>query len=478
MQAFFTLGTSAFLLCLMLTPICRDIFIRANLVDRPDAHRKFHLRPVPRMGGIPIVLAYAGSLALILIFNPGGSRLYIQHERLFLELLPAAALIFLTGLADDIFELLPKQKLAGQLVAAVLAVSLGARLHLVHFPVWVSCVLSVCWLIGCTNAVNLIDGMDGLATGVGLLATIATLAVALMGHNIGLALATVPLAGCLLAFLAFNFNPASVFLGDCGSLTIGFVLGCFGLIWSQRTGTMVGMAAPLMALGLPLLDVMLAIGRRYLRNVPIFSADRGHIHHKLQNLGFSTRAAAFILYGVCCMFASFALLMNFTDKTLALLVIGLFAACVIAGIDRLGYVEFIAAGRTLSSKFMRRAVLDEIYLEEFDRALDQAGSPAMWWEIVRRTCNDLRFASAHMEFEGEFYYEQFAPAMQKPTCKIQIGLGAYGNLSLARMPEQAPPRIMMAVLDRLQHSIERRERAVVLGECAQEASVSLASHAA
>ncbi len=471
MQAFFTLGTSAFLLCLMLTPLCRDIFVRANLVDRPDAHRKFHLRPVPRMGGIPIVLAYAGSLAMILIFNPGGGRLYIQHERLFLELLPAAALVFLTGLADDIFELKPKQKLAGQLVAAILAVSLGARMHLVHFPGWVSCVLSVCWLIGCTNAVNLIDGMDGLATGVGLLATITTLVVALLGHNIGLALATVPLAGCLLAFLAFNFNPASVFLGDCGSLTIGFVLGCFGLIWSQRTGTMLGMAAPLMALGLPLIDVLLAIGRRYLRNVPIFSADRGHIHHMLQNFGFSTRGAAFILYGVCCMCASFALLMNFTNKTLEWLVLGLFVACVITGINKLGYIEFIAAGRTLSSKFMRRAVLDEIYLEELDRALGKADSAEMWWEIVRRACNDLRFASAHMEFQGQSYYEQFLPGTQKPTCKIQIGFGDYGHLSLTRTPEQAAPRIMMAVLDKLQNSIDQRE-------FVQETSESLASNAA
>jgi UDP-GlcNAc:undecaprenyl-phosphate GlcNAc-1-phosphate transferase len=471
MQAFFTLGTSAFLLCLMLTPLCRDLFVRANVVDRPDADRKFHLRPVPRIGGVPIVLAYAGSLAMILIFNPGGGRLYIQHERLFLELLPAAALVFLTGLADDLFELKPKQKLAGQVVAAVLAVSLGARLHLVHFPVWVSCVLSVCWLVGCTNAVNLIDGMDGLATGVGLLATVTTLVVALLGHNIGLALATVPLAGCLLAFLAFNFNPASVFLGDCGSLTIGFALGCFGLIWSQHSGTMLGMAAPLMALGLPLIDVVLAIGRRYLRNVPIFSADRGHIHHMLQNFGFSTRGAAFILYGVCCMFASFALLMNFTTRTLGWLVLGLFLACVIAGVDRLGYIEFRAAARTLSSKVMRRAVMDEIYLEELNRSLEKADSPEIWWEIVRRTCSDLKFASAYMEFEGQSYYEQFLPMQEKPTCKIQIGFGEHGHLALTRMPEKAPPRIMMAVLDKLQHSIEERE-------FVQAESGSLASNAA
>ena len=457
MQAFFALGTSAFLICLVLTPICRDIFLRAGLVDQPDAHRKLHLRAVPRMGGIPIVLAYAGALGLVFLFNPGGGKLYIQHERLFLELLPAAALVFLTGLLDDILSLKPKHKLLGQLVAAIVAVSFGARLQLAHFPVWVSCLLSVCWLIGCTNAVNLIDGMDGLATGVGLLATMTTLVVAILGHNMGLALATVPLAGCLLAFLAFNFNPASVFLGDCGSLTIGFVLGCFGLIWSQHTGTMLGMAAPLMALGLPLLDVCLAIGRRYLRNVPIFSADRGHIHHVLQSFGFSPRTAAFILYAVCCMFASFALIENFTSHLLSWIVLGLFAACVLAGINRLGYIEFIAAGRTLSHRTIRKAVLDEIYLEELNRALDKADSFESWWEIARRACSDLRFHSAHVEYQGQSIQEQFAVTTQRPAFRMQIGLGDQGTLTLMRAPEKTPPRIMMAVLDRLHQSASQND---------------------
>ena len=453
MQAFFTLGISAFLLCFLLTPICRDIFVKAGLVDQPDSDRKFHLRPVPRVGGIPIVLAYAGALGIVFLANPGGGKLYIQHERLFLELLPAAALIFLTGLLDDIVGLKPRQKLAGQLVAAVVAVSMGARLHLVHFPGWVSIVVSIAWLVGCTNAVNLIDGMDGLATGVGLLATVTTLLVALIGHNIGLALATVPLVGCLLAFLAFNFNPASVFLGDCGSLTIGFVLGCFGLIWSQHTGTMLGMAAPLMALALPLIDVGLAIGRRFLRSVPIFTADRGHIHHMVQGFGFSTRGAAFILYGVCCMFASFALLENFTSHRLGWAVLGLFMICVYAGVNRLGYIEFIAAGRTLSHRTIRRAVLDEIYLEELSRSLAKVESFEAWWDIVRRSCTDLRFATAEIEYQGRSYFEQFAMTAQKSSCRIQIGLGESGFLLLTRTPEKAPPRIMMAVLDQLHTSI-------------------------
>jgi hypothetical protein len=137
----------------------------------------------------------------------------------------------------------------------------------------------------------------------------------------------------------------------------------------------------------------------------------------------------------------------------------------------LGYVKFITADRTLSSRCMRHAVLDEIYVQQFGRALDQADSTVMWWEIVSRACNDLRFASAHMEFQGRAYYEQFVPSSQKPTCRIRIGFGDDGHLSLTRVAEQVSPRIMMAVLDQLQHSLEHRQ-------FVQEASELLASNAA
>ncbi len=300
MYAILALGFTAFLLCLIATPLCRDLFLRFNIVDRPDTERKFHLNPIPRIGGIPIVLSYAAALGLMLAFAPQGAKISIQHSRLILSLLPASGVIFLTGLVDDIIGLKPKQKLAGQFAAAALAVALGARLTIAHglfSSPWISIPLSIFWLIGCSNALNLIDGLDGLASGVGLFAVGTTLLAAILHGNMGLAMATVPLFGCLLAFLRYNFSPASIFLGDCGSLTMGFMLGCFGLIWSQNSGTFLGMAAPLMALALPLVDVALSIGRRFLRSAPIFSGDRGHIHHMVLARGFKPRDTALILYG-------------------------------------------------------------------------------------------------------------------------------------------------------------------------------------
>ena len=157
---------------------------------------------------------------------------------------------------------------------------------------WWTLPLTLLWLVACMNAFNLIDGVDGLASGLGLFATVTTFVAALLQKNVPLALATIPLAGALLGFLRYNFNPASIFLGDSGSLLIGFLLGCFGVIWSQKSATFLGMTAPLMTLAIPLLDVCLSVVRRYMRHEPLFKADRGHIHHRLLDRGFTPRRVA------------------------------------------------------------------------------------------------------------------------------------------------------------------------------------------
>ncbi len=460
MYAILILGITAFLLCLVATPLCRNLFLRFNIVDHPDGDRKFHLKPIPRIGGIPIVLSYAGALGLMLAFAPHGARISIQHSHLVWSLLPAAAVIFLTGLLDDIIGLKPKQKLAGQFAAAALAVALGARLSIAHglfSSPWISIPVSLLWLIGCSNAFNLIDGLDGLASGVGLFAMVTTLLAAILHGNMGLAMATVPLCGCLLAFLRYNFSPASIFLGDCGSLTMGFMLGCFGLIWSQNSGTFLGMAAPLMALALPLVDVALSIGRRFLRNAPIFSGDRGHIHHMVLARGFKPRDTALILYGVCGIAAFLSLLQSFATYQLRGLTILVFCSLVFAGINYLGYVELSAARRTLSRKMILRIVKEEIYLQELEHSLTLAKTTEECWAIVRNACSDMHFASVQMFLQGESYAEDFILRDFEPSWKMNLVIGRSGYLSLTRVSERKPPKLMTPVLDLLQDVIQRKE---------------------
>ena len=453
MSVLLLLGVSSFLLCLLLTPLIRDLFLRAGLVDRPDSERKFHQRAVPRVGGIPIVLACAGSFAMLYWLFGNRGNIYIQHASLLHAVLPASSVIFAVGLLDDLIGLKPWQKLLGQIVAASLAIHFGVQLSTTHLPHLVGILASLVWLICCTNAVNLIDGMDGLATGVSLLSTLTTLVVALMFGRYGLALATAPLAGALLAFLRYNFSPASVFLGDCGSLTVGFMLGCFGLVWSQHTVSLIGLAAPLMALALPLTDVGLAITRRFLRNAPIFQADRGHIHHRVLALGFSTSRAALILYGACCASATMALVMTMDTKHLGWPMLIIFFLFMAFGIRQLGYVEFSAASKFLSRTSLRRAVQEEVHLEELRTALADANTVEDCWVLVRAVCRELQFASAHLRVSGKSFSEEFAKTKDGHTCDIELTLGQQSYLVLTHSAEEASSRMSMAVLNQIQSAM-------------------------
>ena len=458
MAAITALGLLAFVLCLVMTPIVRDIFVKADLTDRPDDNRKFHLHAVPRVGGIPIVLAYAASLLLIYLVAPHGVKLYIHHSRLLLSLLPATALMFLTGLLDDLLTLKPWQKLIGQGLAAALAVSLGAHITMQHGPVWLAMVISFVWLIACANALNLIDGMDGLASGVALFAVVSTMTAAILSGNLGLAVATVPLTGCLFAFLRYNFHPATIFLGDCGSLTIGFMLGCFGLIWSQRTGTMLGLAAPLMALALPLIDVALAIGRRLLRSVPIFQGDRGHIHHKVLARGLTTRAAVLVLYAACGVASVMALMLSFSAHQFKWVIALVFCALAIVGINNLGYSELSALLRSLSRRSMLRLVQEEIYLHELEQALSSVETVEHFWAIASTACDDLQFATVRMKYNGQEFYQGSAGSSRDLAWRLTVPLGASGELTLTRVAESVTPRLTMVVIERLQDAAMQRQQ--------------------
>src|SRR6202451_4354030 len=239
--------------------------------------------------------------------------------------------------------------------------------------------ITVVWLVGCSNAFNLIDGMDGLAAGGGLFATIPMLLAALTQNNIPLILATMPLAGCLLGFLRYNFSRASVYLGDCGSLTLGFLLGCFCALWSEKSVTLVALTVPLLAVSIPLLDVVLSILRRYLRNRPIVEADRGHIHHKLWERGLSPKSAVLTIYAFCGGVALLSLVASSLRNQFSGLIVVVFCAAAWMGIQHLGYTEFAMAGRLFLQGGFRRIIDFETRLVEFEKTLAPAGGVEGGW---------------------------------------------------------------------------------------------------
>jgi UDP-GlcNAc:undecaprenyl-phosphate/decaprenyl-phosphate GlcNAc-1-phosphate transferase len=399
----------SFVLSILFTPLVRRFALSRNLVDKPDNKRKLHKVPIPRIGGPPILLAYGGSLGIL--FLTGASRSLPVHEHLHTvwNLLFSALLVFLVGLLDDLICLPPWVKLLGETFAGLLAYFGGVQIHeFLWYPVpsYVGLPLTVVWLVGCTNAFNLIDGLDGLATGIGLVATVTTLIAGLLQGDFGLVIATAPLAGALLGFLMFNFNPASIFLGDGGSLWIGFMLACYGVIWCEKSVTVMSITAPMMALAIPLLDTALSILRRYLRRQPIFTADRGHIHHRLLDRGLSPRQAVLLLYAAGGIGASFSLLQSTGSATIRGLIVVVFCVLVWSGIRYLGYREFALAANLLRRNILRSMLQSSYSLQTYEDSLMAAKTIEDCWYTVRAIGHEFRFTYVQLKLAGCGYEEQ------------------------------------------------------------------------
>jgi UDP-GlcNAc:undecaprenyl-phosphate GlcNAc-1-phosphate transferase len=455
------LAVSSFVLALALTPLVRNLARRRGLVDRPDQERRVHADAVPRLGGVAIVLAYLGAFAVLLAAPVQGGEVVRDSLPLIWRLLPAAVLVFGVGLLDDIRGLTPLQKLLGQVAAALAAVWAGVYLAGfggLEFPVWIGAPLTLVWLVGCANAFNLIDGVDGLAAGVGLFATATVVFAALLGNNTALAIATVPLAGALAGFLRFNFNPATIFLGDSGSLLVGFLLGCYGLQWSQKAATALGMTAPLMAMSIPLLDTALAIARRFLRRQPVWQADLGHIHHRLLARGLTPRKVVLLLYGAAAFGASLSLLQSSFENRYSGLAILLFCAMAWVGVQHLGYVEFGVAGRMFIDGAFRRHLNSQLALQTFEQELAAARTAAECWRAVCEACRAFGFTEAEFRLNGDRFRATLLETNGNPTWQMQIPV-EEGWLKLKRCFDAGgAPTVLAPFADSLHRGIESFNR--------------------
>lgn len=461
MMTMFKLCPFAFLLCAVLTPVCRRLFHRFEILDQPDVDRKRHVRAVPRVGGIPLFLTYL--LTIGAYYGISGAAAIPAVRQLVWPILPAATLVFLAGVLDDMVGLRWRQKLAAQLVAAAMVVS-----GHVHVPVpapgetlehtamrGIGLFLSVCWIVGCTNAMNLIDGVDGLAGGVALCSTLTCLIVGVAVHDITLVVVTAPLVACILAFLVYNFAPASIFLGDCGSLTLGFMVGCSTLLWSRHTDGPMRLLAPAIAVALPLLDVCLSICRRYLREAPIAGADRGHIHHIVLSRTASAAKTSIILYVAAAISGCLALSEHFEflhpqGVTLVMAVI-----LVAVGIKALGYTEFSAARQALSRRRVMGNVRDEILMSELDGILEAANTPDEVWFAVGEICGRMKLQPVSMLFMGVSFEAREEGRMRREPLQVRLQIGADGDLVL-RSAAAERHTVSFARIEQLQDALGRK----------------------
>ncbi len=298
----------------ILTPMVGEFARRMGIIDLPAA-RKIHAVPTPRLGGIAIFFG---------IIIP--SLMFLSGDPVTRGILAGASLAALLGLVDDVRDVPPKVKLLGQVAIALMIVLYGVRVETLTVPFlgivtlgWVGVVFSVIWVVAIMNIVNFIDGMDGLAAGICTIAsaTFAIIAISLGRYDMGILAAI--LAGSTIGFLWHNFHPASIFMGDSGSLLLGFLLAAISLQGFLKGVATVALLIPLAVLGLPIFDTSFAILRRVKNRRPIYVADRGHFHHRFSNLGYSQRQTVVILYSWSASLSVVALAMRFAPVWLTLL---------------------------------------------------------------------------------------------------------------------------------------------------------------
>jgi UDP-GlcNAc:undecaprenyl-phosphate GlcNAc-1-phosphate transferase len=305
----------AFITSVSLTPVVLFFARRSGLVDAAGiSHRKVHAEDIPRLGGIAIVIAFYVPLIGLMAYETFIGNMVVGNQQIVTALLGGGLVIALLGLYDDLRDASPKLKLIVQIAVALGVTALGFQIDKVDLPFirqlqlgWLAWPVTVLWIVGITNAVNLIDGLDGLAAGIALFGLAPMTILAMTHGNMVGALICLTLSGSVLGFLVYNFHPARIFMGDTGSMFLGYILAVTTIYTSTKGETAVVMLTPILALGLPILDTLLALVRRAVLGQSLFVGDRQHIHHRLLETGLSHRTTVLVMYGFAALFASLAL---------------------------------------------------------------------------------------------------------------------------------------------------------------------------
>ncbi|NMB45260.1 MAG: undecaprenyl/decaprenyl-phosphate alpha-N-acetylglucosaminyl 1-phosphate transferase, partial [Firmicutes bacterium] len=323
----------ALLVSWLITPWYRRLAWKSGIVDKPNARRVNEV-PVPTGGGLVIIAAFWAAILLTGAQHPALPGLAI-----------GSLIIGITGWVDDRWELRPRVKLLGQILAALAVVGNGTIIHFATNPLggmiylgWLGAPLTILWIVAVINMFNFIDGLDGLAAGVAVIACMPLFSVA---HELGyefVALLLLTLAGSTLGFLRYNFNPASLFMGDTGAMFLGFMLGALSVEGTLKGAATVALAVPILILGLPIIDTVFSIVRRFRNGVPVYQADRGHLHHRLLDLGLSQRQAVLLLYGWALAFGSLGILLVQAPPALATFLVLVVLVIIISLASRWGWI--------------------------------------------------------------------------------------------------------------------------------------------
>jgi len=346
---------SALTIALIATPLVKKFALVVGAVSIPN-HRSVHTKPMPLMGGLAIFLSFITAY-LAIALTTGHFDLKVM-----LGLLLGGGVMVFVGAYDDRHNISPKLKFLGQIAAAGVVTSFGLYVDYVQLPFgdaisvspWIGVAITILWIVGVSNAVNFIDGLDGLAGGVSAIGTLTVMVLSIITSNWPVALLCAVLLGSIIGFLFFNFHPASIFMGDTGSLFLGFCLATLSVL-GFKSAVAISFLVPILILGVPLSDTVLAIVRRKLNNKPISVADKGHLHHCLLDLGFSTRKTVIIIYGVAAVFGSCAMLLSQTKQWGTIVLVAILLLIVEIGVEAVG---IISKSKKPVLQFLQRLLAD------------------------------------------------------------------------------------------------------------------------
>jgi UDP-GlcNAc:undecaprenyl-phosphate GlcNAc-1-phosphate transferase len=433
MNTYLTLFLISLAASLFATPVIRRLAQRHGWLDVPKDGRRVHAVPIPRLGGVAVFASVMLALAVLPFVDNLVTRQLAGQWQGVVAVLASSTLVFLFGVYDDLAGTSAKWKFVAQGAAAVLLYYLGGRVDAVTIPFVGSFELppvlgfgvTLLWVVGISNAFNLIDGLDGLATGASLFAALVMLGVSLVNGRVLVTVVSIALVGSLIGFLRYNFNPASIFLGDSGALFIGFLLAALSVTGTQKASTVVAVAIPLMAFALPVIDTGFAIARRFVSGKPLFEGDREHIHHKLLERGWSQRRVAFALYGVCAFFGLLALLFTSDggEGKLTGLILLITGAAIVLTAGRLRYHEVDEVRAGLKRNFGERKIraANHVSVRRASQSLSKANSLGELFAAVREVLElgEFVYATVQLGRGGDYETGERAFALEAGDLRLR-----------------------------------------------------------
>lgn len=377
---------------------------RLHIVDIPGA-RKVHSKPIPRIGGVAIFVSMIGLVIPVLLLPNviGETFRLIQYK--VITLLGAAGLMFLVGFVDDIRGLRVRTKLFAQLAAALVVCSAGIRIESIPVTAsltlgfgWFSWLFTIFWIVGITNAINLSDGLDGLAAGISAIACGVIAMLSIYNGDIVMAILMLALLGSLTGFLLFNFEPAKIFMGDSGSLFLGFTIASASVLSAAKTETIVGLALPVLALGIPIFDTLFSMLRRFLERRSLFAPDRSHFHHRLMALGLRQRHVVITAYGVTLLAAGLGMFMLVTrnSQTVVVFICTLFLLVLVFRVAGSVRLRETIAGLKRKYTLSKQKKQELATFENIELHFRQAEMFDEWWQAVCLAADQMDFASSSL----------------------------------------------------------------------------------